>query len=227
MKYAREFVTNTVVGGLLVVLPVYLAVLLLLKGMQAVVGLVRPVAALLPAWVPAEDILALLIVLIVCAGVGLAVRTGRGRAQRERIEKAFFGRLPGYALFRSLTQQLAGRTEGTAWKPALVEIEDALVPAFIVEALDDDRYTVFVPSVPTPMAGAVYVLSRARVHPIDVPFTQAIRCVSQWGSGSRALVAAMGDGSGLVRQDVMHGTQDAEGRAEAQEKRSEATAVRG
>jgi uncharacterized membrane protein len=193
MKYAREFVTNTVVGGLLVVLPVYLTVLLLLKGMQAVVGLVRPVAALLPAWVPAEDILALLIVLIVCAGIGLAVRTRAGRAVRERIEKAFFSRLPGYALFRSLTQQLAGRTEGTVWKPALVEIEDALVPAFIVEALDDDRYTVFVPSAPTPMAGAVYVLSRARVHPIDVPFTQAIRCVSQWGSGSKALVAAMRD----------------------------------
>jgi uncharacterized membrane protein len=193
MKYAREFVTNTVVGGLLVVLPVYLTVLLLLKGMQAVVGLVRPVAALLPAWVPAEDILALLIVLVVCAGIGLAVRTRAGRAVRERIEKAFFSRLPGYALFRSLTQQLAGRTEGTVWKPALVEIEDALVPAFIVEALDDDRYTVFVPSAPTPMAGAVYVLSRARVHPIDVPFTQAIRCVSQWGSGSKALVAAMRD----------------------------------
>jgi uncharacterized membrane protein len=193
MKYAREFVTNTVVGGLLVVLPVYLTVLLLLKGMQAVVGLVRPVAALLPAWVPAEDILALLIVLVVCAGIGLAVRTRAGRAVRERIEKAFFSRLPGYALLRSLTQQLAGRTEGTVWKPALVEIEDALVPAFIVEALDDDRYTVFVPSAPTPMAGAVYVLSRARVHPIDVPFTQAIRCVSQWGSGSKALVAAMRD----------------------------------
>ncbi len=194
MRYAREFVTNTVVGGLLVVLPVYLTVLLLLKGMQAVVGLVRPVAALLPAWVPAEDILALLIVLIVCAGIGLAVRTRAGRAVRERIEKAFFSRLPGYALFRSLTQQLAGTTEGTVWKPALVEIEDALVPAFIVEALDDDRYTVFVPSAPTPMAGAVYVLSRARVHPVDVPFTQAIRCVSQWGSGSKALVAAMKGG---------------------------------
>ena len=193
MSYAREFLTNTVVGGLLVVLPVYLTVLLLLKGMQAVVGLVRPVTALLPAWVPAEDILALLIVLIVCAAIGLAVRTRAGRAVRERIEKAFFSRLPGYALFRSLTQQLAGTTEGTVWKPALVEIEDALVPAFIVEALDDDRYTVFVPSAPTPMAGAVYVLSRARVHPIDVPFTQAIRCVSQWGSGSKALVAAMRD----------------------------------
>ena len=51
------------------------------------------------------------------------------------------------------------------------EIEDALVPAFIVEELDDGRFTVFVPSVPTPFAGAVYILSRERVHLVDIPFT--------------------------------------------------------
>ena len=33
MKYAREFITSTVVGGLFIVVPVYLAALLLLKGM--------------------------------------------------------------------------------------------------------------------------------------------------------------------------------------------------
>ena len=107
------------------------------------------------------------------------------------MEKSFFGRLPGYALFRSLTQRLAGESEENAWKPVLAEIEDALVPAFIVEELVDGRFTVFVPSVPTPFAGAVYILSRERVHFVDVPFTQAIKSVSRWGSGSRDLVAAM------------------------------------
>lgn len=66
MSYARAFIINAVVGGVLVLLPVYLAVLLLLKGMKAVVGLVRPIAALLPEWLPAEDLLALLAVLVVC-----------------------------------------------------------------------------------------------------------------------------------------------------------------
>ena len=42
MKYAWEFVKNTLVGGLLIVVPIYLAVLLLLKAMQSVMGLVRP-----------------------------------------------------------------------------------------------------------------------------------------------------------------------------------------
>ena len=194
MKYAREFVTSTVVGGLLIVVPVYLAVLLLLKGMKSTASLVRPFAALLPEWIPAERFFSLLLVLTLCFLVGVAVRTRSGRAVRERMEVALFGRLPGYGLIKSLTQRLAGDSDESAWTPALIELEDALVPAFIIETLDDGRLTVFVPSVPTPLAGAVYVLSADRVHILDVPFTQAIRSISRWGSGSSDLVAAMRKG---------------------------------
>jgi uncharacterized membrane protein len=191
MKQVREFVVSALVGGLLVVLPLYLAVLLLLKAMQSVVGLVRPVAMLLPEWLPAEHVLSLLLVLIACFLIGVAVRTAIGRATRERIEKTLFSRIPGYALLRSLTQQVARQGEEHVWKPALAEIEDALVPAFIIEEFEDGRFTVFVPSVPTPLSGAVYILRRDRVHPLNVPFTEAIKPVTRWGSGTRELVAAM------------------------------------
>jgi uncharacterized membrane protein len=191
MRYAREFITSTLVGGLLIVVPLYLAVLLLLKGMKSVAGLVRPLAALLPGWMPAEHLLSLILVLVLCFLVGLAVRTESGRATRERMEVALFGRLPGYALLRSLTQRLAGDSEESTWMPALIEIEEALVPGFIIEVLDDGRFTVFVPSVPTPLAGAVYVMSPERVHILDIPFTQAVKSISRWGSGSGELVAAM------------------------------------
>ena len=179
------------ISGLLIVVPFYLAVLLLLKAMQSLVGVVRPIAALLPDWVPAEDLLALLLVLILCFLVGVAVRTPIGRAARERVEKSLFQRIPGYAVFRGLAQQLSGESRDSAWKPALVEIEDALVPGFIIEELEDGQLTVFVPSIPTPLAGAVYILRRERVHALDIPFTSAIQVVSKWGSGSKALVAAM------------------------------------
>ena len=190
MKFAREFITSTVVGGLFIVVPVYLAVLLLLKGMQTVGALVQPIAAMLPDWIPAEGLFSLLLVLAICFVVGMVVRTQTGRALRGRME-GLFEKLPGYDLLRSLTRRLAGDTDQEAWKPALVEIEDALVPAFIIEEHQDGQFTVFVPSVPTPFAGAVYVLSGARVHVVDVPFAQAVRSISRWGSGSRELVAAM------------------------------------
>lgn len=191
MKTFGVFVVKSFVAGLLVLVPIYLSVLLLLKAMQSVVGLVRPLAKLLPEWVPAEHALSLLIVVLVCSLVGAAVRARAGRTLQERIERSLLARMPGYDLLRSLTQRLAGRDDENVWKPALVEIEDALVPSFIIEELEDGRLTVFVPSVPTPLAGAVYILTSDRVHPIDVPFTEAIKSVSRWGAGSKALVAAM------------------------------------
>jgi uncharacterized membrane protein len=64
------------------------------------------------------------------------------------------------------------------------------VPGFIIEDFEDGRYAVFVPSVPTPLAGAVYILENSRVHPIDVPFTKALTVISRWGQGSKELLAA-------------------------------------
>jgi len=191
MKQSLVFVGKAVLAGLLIVVPVYLAVLLLLKAMKSVAGLVQPFALLLPEWLPAEKALSLLLMLMICFLIGVGIKTRTGRLVRERIERTFFERIPGYALIRSLTQRVAGEGSETVWKPALAEIEEALVPAFIIEEFEDGRYTVFVPSIPTPFAGAVYVLDRKRVHPLDVPFTEALKAVSRWGSGAKDLVVAM------------------------------------
>jgi uncharacterized membrane protein len=191
MKPALALLTRALFRGLLIVVPVYFAILLLLKGMKSVANLVRPLAQLLPDWVPAEDLLSLLLVLAVCVVIGACVSTRVGQAIRNRIEKSVFEKIPGYALFRSLAHQMAGQSRENTWKAALFQSDEALVPAFIIEELDDGRYTVFVPSIPTPFAGAVYVLDRQRVHPLDVPFTDAVKVVSRWGSGAKDLVAAM------------------------------------
>jgi uncharacterized membrane protein len=194
MKHLREFVVNALVGGLLVLTPIYLAGLLLLKAMQTAAGLVKPLARVLPEGLPAEKILSLLLVLIVCFLVGLAVRTPFGKTTQARTEKWLLRRVPGYGLFRSLTQRLAGMDQEKTWQPALAEIEDALVPAFIIEELDDGRFTVFVPAVPTPLSGSVYILTAERVHPLSASFAQAFKAVSRWGVGSKDLVAAMRSG---------------------------------
>src|SRR5271166_2724268 len=198
MKQIMVPLWKALARGLLIVVPVYLAALLLLKGMSSVAKLVRPLAQLLPDWIPADEFLSLLLVLAICVAIGASVGTRIGRGVRDWIEKNLFERIPGYVLLRNLAQQVAGQSLESTWKAALIEIEDALVPGFIIEELEDGRYTVFVPSIPTPFAGAVYILDRQRVHPVHVPFTDAVRVVSKWGSGAKDLVAAMdrGDNSG-------------------------------
>jgi hypothetical protein len=87
MRYAREFITTRAVAGVLIVVPVYLAVLLLLQGMKSVATLVRPVAALVPDGIPAERLVSLLLVLALCFLVGVSVRTRSGCAVREHERK--------------------------------------------------------------------------------------------------------------------------------------------
>jgi len=194
VKSRRGFVSDArdaLVSGLLIVVPVYLGLLLIGRALSGLAQLVSPIAALLPEWLPGGNILSLLIVILGCFAVGAATRSKSGRAAKRKLERTVFARIPGYDLFRGLTQQLVGEGREDTWKPVLAEIEDALVPAFIIEELEDGRCTVFVPSVPSPFAGAVYVLSKERVHPVNATFLQTFQVLSRWGSGSKDLVAAM------------------------------------
>ena len=191
MKRALGLVVDVLVAGFLAILPIYLTILLLLKAMKSLGSFVRPFTRLVPKWFPAEAVGSLLVVLILCFLVGIALRTPVGKTVRAGIEKSVLRKIPGYMLFRGMTRQLSGDNQEVSWKPALAEVEEALVPAFIIEELDDGRFTVFVPSVPTALAGAIYILTPERVHPVNIPLRQAIRAVTEWGSGSKDLVAAM------------------------------------
>ena len=61
MRTIAEFMKTTLIGGLLIVLPVYIAVLLILKAVQGLVAAVKPITAAIPGSVKFEEILAILI----------------------------------------------------------------------------------------------------------------------------------------------------------------------
>jgi uncharacterized membrane protein len=194
MKTLAEFTKTTLIGGLLIILPIYIAVLLLTKTVKALLALLEPVTAQVPASVEFRQIVAILLLVAICFVVGLVVRTGPGLRAKNAFELAVLEKLPGYTFVRGLAKRLAGHSDERTLEPALVEIEDALVPALIVEELDDGSYTVLVPSAPTPMAGSIYILPRDRVHSVNIPFTTAMAVFSKWGTGAGEFVRAMKQG---------------------------------
>ena len=187
MKGLAELTKTTLIGGLLVVLPIYLSILLLAKTLAAIFALLSPVTAAIPAGAQFRQVIAVVIVLAVCLMAGLIVRTTAGLRAKNAFERSVLEKIPGYALVRGFAERVSGDEGEGAFQPALVEVEDALSPGFIIEELEDGRYTVLVPSVPTPAAGALFILPRERVHPLDVPFTQAVKVISKWGAGAGAL----------------------------------------
>ena len=187
MKGLAELTKTTLVGGLLVLLPIYLSILLLAKTFSGIIALLSPVTAAIPAGVQFRQVAAILIVLAACLAAGIVVRTRPGQRAKHALERSVLERIPGYALVRGLADRVSGDEREGAFRPALVEMDDGLAPAFIIEELDDGRCTVLVPSVPTPAAGSLFILPRTRVHPIDVPFTQVVKVISNWGAGAGGL----------------------------------------
>lgn len=191
MRAIAEFTRTTLVGGVLVVLPVYLSVLLLLKAILGLRELVAPIAQGLPVSLQFPEVIALLLLIAVSFVCGIAVRTGPGLRAKNAIERTLLEKIPGYALIRGLAGRLVGKTEEETFTVVLAEIEEALVPAFLVEDCGEDQCAIFVPSVPTPAAGAIYIIPKSRVHPVDVPFTQAVSVISKWGAGAGGLLERM------------------------------------
>ncbi len=195
MKTITKFLKVTLVGGLLVVLPVWVSLLLLLKAIKGAMAMLLPIAKLLPETVVHEKIVALVLLLAICLVVGLLTRTRLGMRIGHWITQHIFDRIPGFAVMRGMTRQFAGNKEEELFQPALVEIEEALVPAFIIEKHADGQFTIFVSSSPTPMAGAIYILPPERVHLVDVPLRKAMLCVTKWGAGAAEMRAAMRSGN--------------------------------
>jgi len=191
MRAIAEFTKTTLVGGILVMLPIYLSILLLLKAISGLMGLVAPISEGLPEALPFREMIAILLLIGACFICGIAVRTGPGLRAKNAIERSVLEKIPGYAVIRGLAGKIIGGSDEQSFTVVLAEIEDALVPAFLIEDCGDGQCAIFVPSVPTPASGAIYIIANERVHRVDVPFTQAVSVISKWGSGSKALLAAM------------------------------------
>ena len=184
MKTLTDFLRMTLVGGLLVVLPLWVSVLLLVKAIKSALVVLHPLAKLLPQTLVHPNVVAFGLLVLICFAVGLLIRTRFGQRFGDWLEKHLLGRIPGFSIVHGMIRQLAGAKDEQSFQPALVELEEALVPAFIIEKHADGQFTVFVSSSPTPMAGAIYILQPERVHPVDMPLRKAMVCVTKWGSGA-------------------------------------------
>ena len=196
MKTLAEFIRTTLIGGVLVLVPIYVLVLADLERHCPRRRSLSPVTAQIPASDEFRNLLALLIVIAACFVAGLVVRTGPGRRGLEVLQGRVLGKVPGYTLLRNLFSRISGDDSMAAFSPAMVEIEDALVPAIIIEELPDGQLC-GVGALGADAGGRRLVcLACGRVHRVNVPLRQILSVYGRWGEGTGALVAAMQTGGG-------------------------------
>jgi len=190
MKLIWKFIASTLMAGLLVLLPAYLAILMIAKGVKGLIEMAKPLAQMLPVESEHHAIVAMLMVVAASFLVGLAVRTWPGRPLGRWIDKGLLDRIPGYTFIRSLLGRSLG-DDSAEFRVAFIEFDDNTALGYVVEEHADGHYTVFMPSSPTPFSGTVLLMPAQRVHIVDVPFSLAFRSMAKWGTGVRGISEAL------------------------------------
>ena len=194
MNRIKQFFINTIIGGLLVILPVALFLFI----MSWVFGIVRSAIApltnallertALPEIV--ADFIVVLALVILCFVVGMILRTRIGKWIYFFLETKLLRKAPGYGIIKETVAQFIGKKKSPFSATALVHIfgNDTMVSAFITDEHSDGSFTVFVPTGPNPTSGNIYHLPAAQVRKIDAPADEMMRSIISCGAGSSELL---------------------------------------
>lgn len=199
MKRLRAFVMLTLLGGLAVILPLLLFLMVIRWIVGWLHGLVIPVAESMGIGITADSPLAFAIVLagmlLACFLTGLLVRTPIGGWMHAWVD-GWLGRLaPGYSLVRDTVSQLLGSPQGERLRGevALVRVHGAGSTArqlgIVTARHGDGMFTVYVPTAPIPTQGFVYHLESQSVElQPSLSIEDAMRMVFGCGAGAAQLL---------------------------------------
>ena len=196
MSRFRTFFQTTTLGGLTVVLPAFLLFAIFRWLFLWVTDLIQPLTDIVIAQIGAPEFIAdwivILLIVTLCFGLGVAVRTGVGRFIHHHLETRILSIAPGYRIIKETVMQLLGRKRSPFSSVALVRIyeREGLMTAFITDEHESGWKTAFIPTGPNPTTGYIVHLPDRDIFPIEVRVEDAIRSVISCGAGSAPLIDA-------------------------------------
>ena len=185
MNAIARFIKDTIVGGVLFMVPIIVLLAILGKAHGISMKIVQPLA---DAGFGTPRLLAVLFIVVFCFAAGLFARTKVARRLGDWLEGTILSKVPGYSLVKGIAESVAGTDRGLAQEVVLVRIEDAWQLAFLVERIEPGHVAVYIPGAPDPTSGAVMFLTEDRIRPLDVPVKTALERLRGVGKGSAAML---------------------------------------
>ena len=186
MKNIVTFVKTTVIGGLIVIVPLAIIAFVVGDAVNSLVTTAKPLTQDLPFGALTNTLLALVLVtafiIAVCFSAGFLLSTLWGAAIKNWLEVNLFERIPMYTTLRGLTQKFAG-IEGADFPVVEADLynSDGRVLGVVVDSLPDERQVVYIPSSPVVTVGQLHILPKTRITETDLSMSETIGCLSQMG----------------------------------------------
>jgi uncharacterized membrane protein len=189
LRSSASFLRRTIIGGVLVLLP--LALILFLLG--HLVALMKPgavAAAKLigqqeigPFWLAAATVVTL-IALAFIAGLFAITATGQGLV--DRLEALILNQVPGYGFLKSMAtgaaKTLGGQVSNERKVVLIGDAESGWQMGFIVAEMANGITAVYVPEPPTVGGGSLLFLPRERLIDPGITAAEAMACLGRFGT---------------------------------------------
>lgn len=194
MQRIRNFILNTFLGGVIIILPVLVLYSIATWLFNYINDTARPLNKIIISQFPVSEtsasLLTLVAVFILFSIIGMLVRTRFGSGLHSLFEKWTLERIPGYTTIKDLIAQVTGDKTGLFKYVALVNLggNDYSATGFIVDEYGDQYVTAFIPCGPNPTTGFIYHIPKKNIERLNVSVEVAMRTVIACGSGSAKFI---------------------------------------
>jgi uncharacterized membrane protein len=188
------FIRTTIVGGVMLLLPILLALFVLQHGLKLAVKLSAPAARMLPdsmfGGVAAGTAAAIFMLFSFAFIFGLFARTGVGQRVFSWLENSIIGSLPQFNFARGIADTVEGSDQGSI-EVVLLPTDAGMTIGLMFERQAGPWFTVFIPSAPQWTTGSVVYAKSSDIVPLDISFAKAIRIQRKLGGGSESVLKSL------------------------------------
>lgn len=186
MKPAIEFIKTTVIGGVVVVVPIVVIFIVLGDVYRTLIEVTTPLTRGMTLGPFTNAVIAAVVVILEIIlfffVAGLLLNTLWGKSASNWLERTIFERIPFYSTLKQLTQRITG-IENSNFPVVEVDLfgTSNRVLGIVIDTLPDGRMIVYTPSSPVITVGQLVIVEKENARILDASITDTLNCLSQMG----------------------------------------------
>tara|TARA_B100000809_G_scaffold63282_2_gene59989 strand:- start:10364 stop:10969 length:606 start_codon:yes stop_codon:yes gene_type:complete len=192
MKRFISFLKTTLIGGVFLIVPIVIVLIILGKVIEILRVLVKPIVKKIPldtiGGITVARLTAVLVLIFICLLAGLLAKTKSANQLKDWIESTLLSNIPGYSMIKGMTETAIGIESSNENEIMLVNIEETWQLGILMDQVDDELFTIFLPGAPSPMSGDVVFVKKERLKKLDISSVEAFKIQKKLGVGSAAIL---------------------------------------
>lgn len=197
-KPERGYLIDTLFQGFLILLPLSIVLILLSFSFNFIFKIVAPISSILdpgtdePHWL--INFLSIGILVLFIFIIGALIRNKVGKVYFARFEKKYLTKVPLYSLIHQTVYQFVGLKKLPFSEVVLIDPFNSgtMMTGFITDQINDELYTIFVPTAPNPTNGNIYHVPKSKITFLNSSTQDAMRTIMGMGTGTCDLIASAG-----------------------------------